>query len=102
MRTHPAFGLPILALLAWSAAGVCALDASWKPAPAPLLTRWAKEVRADRARAEYPRPLLQRKDWKTLNGLWEFAFDDENQGRAAGWSSGKSLPLKILVPFTYE
>jgi len=76
--------------------------APWKPAAAPLMTRWAKEVRPDRVRPEYPRPLAQRKDWKSLNGLWEFAFDDRNEGRAGGWHTGKSLPERILVPFTYE
>jgi hypothetical protein len=79
-----------------------AQEEGWQPAPAPLLTRWAREVRPERVRPEYPRPLLRRKDWKNLNGLWEFAFDDRNEGRASGWASGKSLPLQILVPFTYE
>ncbi len=75
---------------------------AWKPAPAPLMTRWAKDVSPERVRPEYPRPLLVRKEWKSLNGLWEFAFDDANAGRAAGWSSGKALPQQILVPFTFE
>ena len=75
---------------------------AWKPAPAPLMTRWAKDVRPDRARPEYPRPLLVRKDWKSLNGLWEFAFDDKNEGRTQGWTAGKTLPMQILVPFTFE
>jgi hypothetical protein len=76
--------------------------ATWKPAPAPLMTRWANDVRPDNVRPEYPRPLLVRKDWQSLNGLWEFAFDDKNEGRAQGWSSGKTLPQQILVPFTFE
>src|SRR5205823_5117149 len=37
-----------------------------------------------------------------LNGLWQFAFDDANAGRTAGWSSGKTFTDKILVPFTFE
>src|SRR5579862_6342748 len=32
----------------------------WKPASAPLLTKWAKDVSAEHARPEYPRPLLVR------------------------------------------
>lgn len=76
--------------------------AAWKPAPAPLMTRWAKDVRPDNPRPEYPRPLLVRKEWQSLNGLWQFAFDDKNEGRAAGWQSGKTLPAQILVPFTFE
>lgn len=75
---------------------------AWKPAPAPLMTRWAKTVRPENPRPEYPRPLLVRNEWKSLNGPWEFAFDDKNEGRAAGWSSGKTLGQQILVPFTFE
>src|SRR5205807_10485200 len=67
-----------------------------------LLTRWAREVRPDRSRPEYPRPLLVRKEWQSLNGLWEFAFDDADEGRKAGWQNGKALPRRILVPFTFE
>ncbi len=76
--------------------------AAWKPAPAPLMTRWAKDVRPENPRPEYPRPLLVRKEWQSLNGLWQFAFDDKNEGRAAGWQSGHPLPEQILVPWTFE
>jgi hypothetical protein len=74
----------------------------WKPAAAPLLTRFAKDVSPARSRPDYPRPLFERKEWKSLNGLWEFAFDDRNEGRSGGWSTGKILSERILVPFTYE
>ena len=30
-------------------------------------------------RNEYPRPQFKRYDWFTLNGEWEFAFDDNNE-----------------------
>src|SRR5947209_10711844 len=73
----------------------------WKPASAPLLTRWSKDVSPERARPEYPRPLLMRKDWRSLNGIWQFAFDDSANGRASGWTTGKDLPEGILVPFTF-
>jgi glycosyl hydrolase family 2 len=99
--SHLLYGALLALAFCWSGQ-VHAADATWKPAPAPLVTRWAREVRPDRVRPEYPRPLLVRKDWKSLNGLWEFAFDDKNEGRAAGWHTGKPLPLKILVPFTFE
>jgi beta-galactosidase/beta-glucuronidase len=66
------------------------------------MTHWAKEVSPDKARPEYPRPQFVRKDWLNLNGIWEFAFDDGDTGRSAGWSSGKALPDKILVPWTFE
>ncbi len=96
--------LPLLAAaalpLAWAPAR--AQETAWRPAAAPLMTAWGREVTPETARREYPRPLFQRKEWLSLNGLWEFAFDERNEGRAGGWASGKSLPLRILVPFTYE
>ena len=74
----------------------------WRVAPAPLLTRWAKDVSPDRSRPDYPRPQMVRNDWKSLNGLWQFAIDDDNRGMALGWQSGKDLVDHILVPFTFE
>ena len=54
-------------------------------------------------RSEYPRPQFRREDWQGLNGEWEFAFDDKNEGIKSGlWQGKKALPLKINVPFTYE
>lgn len=48
----------------------------------------------------YPRPLLQRRAWSSLNGSWRFCFDDAvqwNQPRdVSGW------PLTIEVPFAPE
>lgn len=41
-------------------------------------------------RAEYPRPQFVRMEWMTLNGMWDFAFDEEVYDK------------KINVPFTYE
>ena len=52
---------------------------------------------------EYPRPQFRREEWQNLNGEWEFAFDDKNEGIKSGlWQGKKALPLKINVPFTYE
>ena len=54
-------------------------------------------------RNEYPRPQFRRENWQSLNGEWEFAFDDKNEGIKSGlWQGNKALPLKINVPFTYE
>jgi hypothetical protein len=98
-RWHHAFFLSLACLLSSLAA---ATGQGWKPAPAPLMTRWAREVSPERSRPEYPRPQMSRRAWQSLNGLWEFAFDDGNQGRGGGWSSGKQFPRRILVPFTFE
>ena len=54
-------------------------------------------------RNEYPRPQFRREDWQSLNGEWEFAFDDQNEGIKSGlWQGKKALPLKIRVPFSYQ
>lgn len=29
---------------------------------------------------DYPRPQFVRKDWKSLNGEWNFVFDDNDEG----------------------
>ena len=51
----------------------------------------------------YPRPQFVRPQWQDLNGNWDFAFDDANQGEACGWY--RDFPAEhrqIRVPFTYE
>ena len=54
-------------------------------------------------RPEYPRPHFVRTEWMNLNGLWEFAFDDEDAGLRDKWYSGHpAFDLRILVPFTFE
>jgi hypothetical protein len=50
----------------------------------------------------YPRPQLSRPLWLSLDGHWEFAFDDADVGLAERWYDGRILPLKIQVPFPYQ
>jgi beta-galactosidase/beta-glucuronidase len=54
-------------------------------------------------RPEYPQPQFEREAWQTLNGTWEFEFDDSNAGLDANWGAGtKKLSRTILVPFCFE
>lgn len=54
-------------------------------------------------RTEYPSPQFRRKEWLPLNGKWEFAFDDENDGEIRGIPSGRiALDKEILVPYAYQ
>src|SRR5580765_7141183 len=71
---------------------------NWKPAKAPLMTRWAKDVSPANVHPEYPRPQMVRKEWKNLNGLWQFASADEVKETPIG----KDLSGQILVPFCME
>lgn len=70
--------------------------AQWAPAGDRIKTKWSAEINPSNVLPEYPRPILERKDWKNLNGLWEYAIIDK----------GKAIPQKfegqILVPFAIE
>jgi hypothetical protein len=70
----------------------------WKPAPAPLMTRWASKVSPDKVLAEYPRPQMVREKWQSLNGIWQLAAAKAGQAPPFG----KSLDGRILVPFPVE
>ncbi|ASV29714.1 glycoside hydrolase family 2 protein [Maribacter cobaltidurans] len=72
------------------------LTAQWKPAGNKIKTAWAEKIDPNNVLAEYPRPIMERSDWKNLNGLWDYAIRPK----------GKSIPAKydgkILVPFAAE
>lgn len=53
----------------------------------------------------YPRPDFERSalQWELLDGLWDFAFDDEDTGISQQWYQ-QDLPQKqaIKVPFAFQ
>lgn len=51
---------------------------------------------------DYPRPQFVRNNWTNLNGTWDFAFDDANQGEKEKWFENFETQKTIQVPFTYE
>ena len=51
---------------------------------------------------DYPRPQFVRKDWQSLNGEWDFVFDDKNEGEMKRYFLDFPKVNKICVPFTYE
>lgn len=54
-------------------------------------------------RPEHPQPQFMRQAWQSLNGAWQFEFDDADQGVAAGWAtSAKPFSKTIKVPFSFE
>lgn len=57
-------------------------------------------------RPEYPRPQFVRREWRNLNGAWDFAFDDGDQGLAGRWYDPANVaghfPLQIEVPFVFQ
>jgi hypothetical protein len=93
MTTKPArLALAACALLALAGAA----PADWKPAAAPLMTRWGKQVTPDTAWTQYPRPQLVRQDWANLNGLWDYAVTAKDAEKPGKWDG------KILVPYCIE
>jgi len=54
-------------------------------------------------RPEYPRPDFARAQWQTLNGTWEFEFDDADRGIAEKWyTGGKRFARTIVVPYAFQ
>ncbi|MCG2462522.1 beta-galactosidase [Flavobacteriaceae bacterium F89] len=81
----------ILAVLACSF-----LTAQWKPAGNKIKTKWAAQVVPSNVLPEYPRPIMERGDWKNLNGLWDYSI------QAMGEPAPQEYDGKILVPFAVE
>ena len=68
----------------------------WAPAGDRIRTKWAEEVSPANSHPEYPRPQMVRPEWKSLNGLWDYAITPKSSARP------KAFDGKILVPFAVE
>src|SRR4051812_18788795 len=75
-----------------------AAETGWKPAKAPLMSTFAKDLDPANPLPEYPRPQMVRKHWQNLNGLWQFASADDVKDAPVG----TDLAGQILVPFCME
>lgn len=55
-------------------------------------------------RSEYPRPQFVRDEWMSLNGEWDFEYDDEGIGEREAWYEQYEYEFgrKITVPFCYQ
>ncbi len=69
-----------------------------------MTCRIALSADAPIPRAEHPRPDARRPHWASLNGRWEFRFDAQDEGVAAGWHKpgAPGYDRTILVPFPWE
>ncbi|MBP5266504.1 MAG: glycoside hydrolase family 2, partial [Lachnospiraceae bacterium] len=59
-----------------------------------LCTVWGEHIDCDHVLEEYPRPQMERENYRILNGYWDYAY-------------GKTIPSgiwdgKSLVPFSPE
>jgi beta-galactosidase/beta-glucuronidase len=48
--------------------------AQWKPAGNKIKTNWATTIDSKNVLSEYPRPIMERSQWKNLNRLWVYAI----------------------------
>ncbi|MCK8495012.1 glycoside hydrolase family 2 [Spirosoma sp. RP8] len=63
---------------------------------APIMSRWEKQITAENAWREYPRPQLVRRQWQNLNGMWEYAITPKTAPAPTAFAG------QILVPFCVE
>jgi len=62
-------------------------------------------VKATQQDGSYPRPLMVRESWTSLDGSWQFAHDDAGVGLSEGWfdvSAAEAFDQRIEVPFPPE
>ncbi len=67
----------------------------WVPADNPLFTTWGEALDPEAPWPEYPRPAMERSEWMSLNGMWDYAISEKASDRPAPQG-------KILVPFPVE
>ena len=72
------------------------VNAQWKPAGDKIKTEWAEQVDPNNVLPEYPRPIMERGEWKNLNGLWNYAIIEKGQPIPTAFDG------EILVPFAVE
>lgn len=71
---------------------MCAVETGW----CKIKTQWANKINTSAVLPEYPRPIMERNEWKNLNGLWEYAITD------LGGNVPAHFDGQILVPFAVE
>ncbi|MGW2939055.1 glycoside hydrolase family 2 protein [Streptomyces sp. NPDC001156] len=62
-------------------------------------------MRATERDGTYPRPILQRQRWHSLDGVWEFGYDDADAGERDAWFAEEGaggFDREITVPFPPE
>ena len=70
-------------------------SAQWKAVGDSIRTAWAENISPALTLPEYPRPIMQRPQWKNLNGLWQYAITDRD-------CRPEKFDGNILVPFPVE
>ena len=73
-----------------------AANAQYTQQPVSIASPWAPRINETNAWQEYPRPQLVRKEWKNINGLWDYAITNRGENKPANFQG------KILVPYSIE
>ena len=72
----------------------------------PLTTVWGEALDASNVLPEHPRPRMQRDEYATLNGVWEYAIAPVNGEVDAETLAQQEIPSRwdgqIVVPFSPE
>ena len=69
----------------------------YQPVPGAFgMTKWAADITPGKVLPEYPRPLMVRKEWLNLNGLWDYRVASRSLAQPDFYQG------KILVPFPIE
>jgi len=85
-----------LILSCWLAPRPCNAQQTPKLDTGKIVTRWAADVDPENVLPEYPRPQMARKQWKNLNGPWDYAIVAKDEAQPEKFTG------KILVPFAAE
>ena len=77
------------------------LHSQWKPAGYNIKTKWADNIDPENVLKEYPRPLLVRKDWKNLNGLWDYSITGKGMSKPKSFD-GKITNYGIIIILVFQ
>lgn len=69
---------------------------AYSPVKGHIMTEWGENIDPENVWPEYPRPTMERADWKNLNGLWEYAIVGADSRKPEKFHG------EILVPFAVE
>ena len=72
--------------------------AQWKPAGDKIKTSWGEQLDPKNVLPEYPRPIMERNDWKNLNGLWKYAITKKGDPTPAAYHSSSFSFIILPTP----